>query len=31
LDLLFRNSHEEVLTHNLARVEDLFHPSTLDT
>jgi 4,5-dihydroxyphthalate decarboxylase len=31
LDLLFRNSHEEGLTHKLARVEDLFHPSTLDT
>jgi 4,5-dihydroxyphthalate decarboxylase len=28
LELLFRNSHEEGLTHKLARVEDLFHPST---
>jgi 4,5-dihydroxyphthalate decarboxylase len=31
LELLFRNSHEEGLTHKLARIEDLFHPSTLDT
>ena len=31
LELLFRNSHEEGLTQKLARVEDIFHPSTLDT
>jgi 4,5-dihydroxyphthalate decarboxylase len=31
LELLFRNSHEEGLTQQLARVEDIFHPSTLDT
>jgi 4,5-dihydroxyphthalate decarboxylase len=31
LELLYRNSHEEGLTHKLARVQDLFHPSTLDT
>jgi 4,5-dihydroxyphthalate decarboxylase len=31
LDLLFRNSHEEGLTHKLARVEDIFHPTTFDT
>jgi 4,5-dihydroxyphthalate decarboxylase len=31
LELLFRNSHEEGLTHKLARVEDIFHPTTFDT
>jgi hypothetical protein len=31
LELLFRNSHEEGLTEKLARVEDIFHPTTLDT
>jgi 4,5-dihydroxyphthalate decarboxylase len=31
LELLYRNSHEEGLTHRRARVEDIFHPSTLDT
>lgn len=31
LDSLLRNSHEDGLTQRLARVEDLFHPSTLDT
>ncbi len=31
LELLFRNSHEEGLTQKPARVEDIFHPTTLDT
>jgi 4,5-dihydroxyphthalate decarboxylase len=31
LELLYRNSHEEGLTHRHARVEDIFHSSTLDT
>lgn len=31
LELLFQNSHEEGLTQKLARIEDIFHPSTLDT
>ena len=30
LEMLFRNSHQEGLTRNLARIEDLFFPSTLD-
>jgi 4,5-dihydroxyphthalate decarboxylase len=31
LELLFHGSHEEGLTQKLARIEDFFHPSTLDT
>lgn len=31
LEMLFRNSHEDGLTQRLARVEDLFYPTTLDT
>jgi len=31
LELLFHNSHEVGLTQKLARVEDIFHPTTLDT
>ena len=31
IEMLFRNSHEEGLTRNLARMEDVFSPSTLDT
>ena len=31
LELLFRNSHEDGLTRKLARVEDVFYPTTLDT
>ena len=31
LEFLFRNSHEDGLTEQPARIEDLFHPTTLDT
>jgi 4,5-dihydroxyphthalate decarboxylase len=31
LEMLFRNSHAEGLTRNLARIEDVFHPALLDT
>lgn len=31
LEMLFRSSHEEGLTRRLARIEDVFFPSTLDT
>jgi len=31
LERLFRSSHEDTLTQNPARIEDLFHPTTLDT
>src|SRR5262249_46561580 len=31
LDVLFRASNEEGLTKKQARIEDIFHPSTLDT
>jgi 4,5-dihydroxyphthalate decarboxylase len=31
LEMLFDNSHEEGLTRRLARIEDVFFPSTLDT
>jgi len=31
LEMLFRNSHAEGLTRNLARIEEVFHPSLLDT
>lgn len=31
LEMLFHNSHEEGLTQRLARIEDVFFPSTLDT
>jgi 4,5-dihydroxyphthalate decarboxylase len=31
LEMLFRNSHAEGLTRNLARIEEVFHPALLDT
>jgi 4,5-dihydroxyphthalate decarboxylase len=31
LDVLFRSSHEEGLTKKLARIEDIFHSTTLNT
>jgi 4,5-dihydroxyphthalate decarboxylase len=31
LEMLFRNSHAEGLTRNLAKIEDVFFPSLLDT
>jgi 4,5-dihydroxyphthalate decarboxylase len=31
LEMLFRNSHAEGLTRNLARIEDVFHPALLHT
>jgi 4,5-dihydroxyphthalate decarboxylase len=31
LETLFRSSHEQGLTQNLAKIEDLFHPALLDT
>jgi 4,5-dihydroxyphthalate decarboxylase len=31
LELLFRSSHEDALTQKLTRIEDVFHPTTLDT
>jgi 4,5-dihydroxyphthalate decarboxylase len=31
LETLFRNSHAEGLTRNLARIEEVFHPALLDT
>lgn len=31
LELLFQNSNDEGLTQKLARVEEIFHPTTLDT
>lgn len=31
LEMLFRNSHEEGLTRKLARIENVFSPTTLDT
>ena len=30
LEMLFRNSHEEGLTQRLAKIEEVFFPSTLD-
>jgi hypothetical protein len=29
--MLFRNSHAEGLTQKLAKIEEVFHPSSLDT
>ena len=31
LEVLFRSSHEEGLTKKQARIEDIFHKTTLDT
>ena len=31
LEMLFRNSHAEGLTRNLAKIEDVFHPALLHT
>jgi 4,5-dihydroxyphthalate decarboxylase len=31
LEMLFRGSHEQGLTQNLARIEEVFHPALLDT
>jgi 4,5-dihydroxyphthalate decarboxylase len=31
LEILFRGSYEDGLTKSVARIEDIFHPSTLDT
>jgi hypothetical protein len=31
LEALFRGSHEEGLTKKQARIEDVFHETTLDT
>jgi 4,5-dihydroxyphthalate decarboxylase len=31
LEMLFRNSHSEGLTQKLAKIEEVFHPSLLDT
>jgi 4,5-dihydroxyphthalate decarboxylase len=31
LEMLFRASHEQGLTRNLARIEEVFHPALLDT
>lgn len=31
LEILFRGSYEDGLTRNLAKIEDIFHPTTLDT
>jgi 4,5-dihydroxyphthalate decarboxylase len=31
LEILFHGSYEDGLTKNLAKIEDIFHPSTLDT
>jgi 4,5-dihydroxyphthalate decarboxylase len=31
LEILFRGSYEEGLTRNLAKIEDIFYPTTLDT
>jgi 4,5-dihydroxyphthalate decarboxylase len=31
LEMLFHSSHEQGLTQKLARIEDVFHPTLLDT